>query len=165
MHGKIFQITETRVDKDNYLNAGTFEQGEGRYYDCCQEICEEARKFYIAELIEKTLPKGMFTLVAEDTIRYNGGVDKWTEEFIATIQEKAQAISIENCMSWLGGVHELEEFLKNPLDTLNQFYLYDQEVSDYPLGIACQSYEFLRMVSDFEPGKLLYIGGVIDYHF
>lgn len=27
MHSKIFQITETRVDRDNYLNEDTLEQG------------------------------------------------------------------------------------------------------------------------------------------
>ena len=77
MHGKIFQITETRIDKDNYLNEDILEQGYGYYYDYCSEIDEEERKFHIANLIEKALPKGMFTLVAENTIRYNGGADKW----------------------------------------------------------------------------------------
>ena len=63
MHSKIFQITETRVEKDNYLNENTLEQGDGHYYDYCSEIDEEERKFHIANLIEKSLPKGMFTLV------------------------------------------------------------------------------------------------------
>ena len=75
MHSKIFQITETRVDRDNYLNEDTLEQGDGHYYDYCSEIDEEERKFHIANLIEKSLPKGMFTLVGENTIRYNGGAD------------------------------------------------------------------------------------------
>ena len=73
MHSKIFQITETRVDKDYYLNENTLEQGDGHYYDYCSEIDEEERKFHIANLIGKSLPKGMFTLVGENTIRYNGG--------------------------------------------------------------------------------------------
>ena len=30
---------------------------------------------------------------------------------------------------------------------------------------AEQSYEFLRQACEFKPGTLLYIGGVIDYHF
>ena len=90
MHSKIFQITETRVDRDNYLNEDTLEQGDGHYYDYCSEIDEEERKFHIANLIEKALPKGMFTLVAENTIRYNGGADKWKKEFVTAIQEKAQ---------------------------------------------------------------------------
>ena len=55
MHSKIFQITETRVDRDNYLNEDTLEQGDGHYYDYCSEIDEEERKFHIANLIEKAL--------------------------------------------------------------------------------------------------------------
>lgn len=47
MHSKIFQITETRVDRDNYLNEDTLEQGDGHYYDYCSEIDEEERKFHI----------------------------------------------------------------------------------------------------------------------
>lgn len=62
MHSKIFQITETRVDRDNYLNEDTLEQGDGHYYDYCSEIDEEERKFHIANLIEKSLPKGMSLL-------------------------------------------------------------------------------------------------------
>ena len=52
MHSKIFQITETRVDRDNYLNEDTLEQGDGHYYDYCSEIDEEERKFHIANQIE-----------------------------------------------------------------------------------------------------------------
>lgn len=58
MHSKIFQITETRVDRDNYLNEDTLEQGDGHYYDYCSEIDEEERKFHIANLIERHCPKG-----------------------------------------------------------------------------------------------------------
>ena len=116
MHSKIFQITETRVDRDNYLNEDTLEQGDGLYYYYCPEIDEDERKFHIANLIEKALLKGMFTLVAENTIRYNGGADKWKKEFVTAIQEKAQAITIENCMMCIGAVYQLEKFLKNPLD-------------------------------------------------
>lgn len=161
MHSKIFQITETRVDRDNYLNEDTLEQGDGHYYDYCSEIDEEERKFHIANLIEKALPKGMFTLVGENTIRYNGGADKWKKEFVTAIQEKAQAVTVENCTMWTGAVYQLEKFLKNPLDTAYQFYMDEQGVT----AEADQSYAFLRSVSNLEPGTLLYIGGVIDYHF
>lgn len=56
---------------------------------------------------------------------------------------------------------QLEKFLKNPLDLGYQFYMDEHGVNGY----AEQSYSFLQTVSQFEPGKLLYIGGVIDYHF
>ena len=161
MHSKIFQITEVKAVKDNYLNDCTLEQGDGHYYDYCSEISEEERKMHIANLIDNVLPKGMFDLVAEDTIRYNGGADKWKAEFVATIQEKAKDVTTDNCAMWIGAVYQLEKYLKNPLDTGYQFYMDEQSINGY----AEQSYEFLRMASGLEQGTLLYIGGVIDYHF
>ncbi len=161
MHSKIFQITEERPLKDNILNDRTLEQGDGHYYDYCSEIDEKERKFHIDNLINNILPKGMFELVSEDTIRYNGGADKWKETFVSVLQEKAKAVTTENCTLWIGEVYRLEKYLKNPLDTGYQFYM-DGHCTN---GEAEQSYEFLRVVSQLEPGTLLYIGGVIDYHF
>ncbi len=161
MHSKIFQITEKRVAKEGYLNENTFEQGDGHYYDYCSEIDVEERILHIAYLIDNILPKGMFELVEDDVIRYNGGADKWKDEFVAGIHDRAKAVTTENCMMWIGEVYKLEKYLKNPLDTAYHFYMDEQCVS----GCAEQSYEFLRTVSQLEPGTLLYIGGVIDYHF
>lgn len=161
MHSKIFQITNEKPLKDNFLNEDTLEQGDGHYYDYCSEIDEEDRKFHIDNLVNNILPKGMFELVADDTIRYNGGADKWKEEFVTALQEKVKDVTTENCMMWIGAMYQLEKFLKNPLDTGYQFYMDEQGI----IGYADQSYEFLRTVSEFEPGTLLYIGGVIDYHF
>lgn len=160
MHSSIFQISEMPIDKENYLNEDTLYQGEGSYYDYCANINDEGRREEIADLI-KTLPKGMFELVDDDTIRYNGGADKWKEEFVATLQEKAKEVTTENCTMWIGAVYQLEKYLKNPLDTDYQFYMDEQGITGY----AEQSYDFLRTVSELEPGTLLYIGGVIDYHF
>lgn len=161
MHSKIFQITEEKPLKENFLNEDTLEQGDGHPYDYCSEIDEEERQFHIANLINKVLPKGMFDLVTEDTIRYNGGADKWKEEFVNTLQDKVKAVTAGNCTMWTGAVYQLEKFLKNPLDTAYQFYMDEQGVT----AEADQSYAFLRSVSNLEPGTLLYIGGVIDYHF
>lgn len=51
--------------------------------------------------------------------------------------------------------------LKNPLDTAYWFYMDEEGLQSN----AEQSYEFLRQACEFKPGTLLYIGGVIDYHF
>ncbi|KOO67050.1 hypothetical protein [Xylanibacter rarus] len=161
MHSKIFQITETKVAKDNYLNENTLEQGDGNYYDYCSEIDDNERKPHITNLVDNILPKGMFELVEADVIRYNGGADKWKEEFVAGINEMAKAITTDNCTWWVGAVYQLEKYLKNPLNTGYQFYMDEQGCSCH----AEQSYEFLRTASQLEPGTLLYIGGVIDYHF
>ena len=54
-----------------------------------------------------------------------------------------------------------EKYLKDPLETGYWFYTDENGIQSY----AEQSYEFLREVCALEPGTLLYIGGVIDYHF
>ena len=161
MHSKIFQITETRVSKDNYLNEDTLTQGDDSFFDYCAEIDDEERQFHIDNLVNNILPKGMFELVSDDTIRYKGGAERWREDFIADIRSRAEAPTPESVQDWIGPVYQLEKFLKNPLDTAYWFYMDEEGLQSN----AEQSYEFLRQACEFKPGTLLYIGGVIDYHF
>lgn len=70
MHSKIFQITRTRVDKDDYMNEDTLMQGDDSFFDYCAEIDDEERQYHIDNLVNNILPKGMFELVSDDTIRY-----------------------------------------------------------------------------------------------
>lgn len=161
MHSKIFQITPTRVDKDNYLNEDTLMQGAGSFFDYCGEIDDEERQLYIESLVNEVLPKGMFELVSEDVIRYMGGAEEWKKDFVEGIRLKAEAVTPDKVQDWIGPVYQLEKYLKNPLDTGYWFYTDENGVQSY----AEQSYEFLREVCGLEPGTLLYIGGIIDYHF
>ena len=69
MHSRIFQISTEQIDKENYLDENTLNQGDDSFYDYCANIDDEERKEDIANLVNY-LPKGMFELVSEDTIRY-----------------------------------------------------------------------------------------------
>lgn len=71
------------------------------------------------------------------------------------------SLTPESVQDWIGPVYQLEKFLKNPLDTAYWFYMDEEGLQSN----AEQSYEFLRQACEFKPGTLLYIGGVIDYHF
>lgn len=160
MHSRIFQISTERVEKENYLNEDTLQQGDGSFYDYCANIGDEERKQDIADLVEYALPKGMFELTSDDTIRYNGGIEQWKEEFVANIHKKAEAITTENMQEYMP-IYNLKEALQNPLNTGYHFYLD---------GDGCQtfaepSFAFMEFVCTLEPGTTLYIGGVIDYHF
>lgn len=161
MHSKIFQITRTRVSQDDYLNESTLAQGDNSFFDYCGEIDEAERKFHIDNLVNNMLPKGMFELISEDTIRYIGGAEKWQADFVAGMRSKAAAVTPDKVLEWIGPVYQLEKYLKNPLDTAYWFYMDEEGLQSH----AEQSYEFMRQVCEFEPGTLLYIGGVIDYHF
>lgn len=161
MHSTIFQITKTRVEKENFLNEDTLMQGDNSHFDYCAEMDDKVRKEEIDYLVNHILPKGMFELTSEDTILYKGGADKWKEDFVSEIRKKAEAITPDKVQDWIRPVYQLEKFLKDPLDTGYWFYTDAEGVQSY----AEQSYEFLREVCDLEPDTTLYIGGVIDYHF
>ena len=93
MHSRIFQISTEPIDKENYLNEDTLQQGDGSFYDYCSEIDEEDRKEDIANLVNHALPKGMFELISDDTMRYNGGIEQWKEEYVANIKKRADALT------------------------------------------------------------------------
>lgn len=160
MHSRIFQITKERVDKHSFLHENSLTQGDGSYYDYCAKIDDEERKENIRCLVEGILPQGMFELTSDDTIRYNGGIEQWKEEFVANIRKKAEAITAENMLEW-GPIYYLQQALKNPLDTDYMFYLDNAGWQSY----AEQSFTFMEFVCTLEVGTTLYIGGVIDYHF
>ena len=160
MHSRVFQISTEPILKENYLNEDTLNQGDNAFYDYCANIDEDERKEDIAYLVNETLPKGMFELVGDDTMRFNGGVEQWKEEYIANIKKSVEALTVENMLEW-SSTYYLKEAINNPLDTAYHFYLDGEGWQNY----AEQSFAFMRFVSELEPGTILYIGGVIDYHF
>lgn len=38
MHSRIFQISTEPIDKENYLNEDTLQQGDGSFYDYCSAL-------------------------------------------------------------------------------------------------------------------------------
>ena len=115
MHSRIFQISTEPIDKENYLNEDTLQQGDGSFYDYCSEIDEEDRKEDIANLVNHALPKGMFELISDDTMRYNGGIEQWKEEYVANIKKRANALTADNMLEW-GSTYYLKQAVENPLD-------------------------------------------------
>ena len=133
MHAKVFQITLQRVDEDNILNEDTLTQGEtGSFYDWCQEISKEDRKKVVRSLVENTLPKGMFSLVSDDEMVYNGGSEEWKKEWVADVQKKAAEISTENIMQ--GGMWVR---LSNPLTEALILFLGDTEADSFSQMLFC----------------------------
>lgn len=160
MHSRIFQISTVRVDKENYLNEDTISQGDNGYCDYCSEIDDEERKANIAELVNEILPKGMFELVSEDTMRYIGGIERWKEGFVADVRKAAEAITVDNMLEWRT-TNSLKQAVENPLHTDCRFYLDGDGFQTF----AEESFAFMEFVCHLEPDAMLYIGGVVDYHY
>lgn len=59
-----------------------------------------------------------------------------------------------------GGLYKLERLVKDALNTNYLFYMDNEGYRSY----AEESSKFMRMVYNMEPGTILHIGGVVDYH-
>ena len=160
MHSRIFQISTEQIDKDNYIDENTFIQGDYSFYDYCANIDDKERKEDIRDLVKYALPKEMFELTSDDAILYKGGVERWKEEFVANVRKKAEALTVENMLEW-SSTYYLKQAIENPLDTDYRFYL----DGDGCQSFAEPSFAFMEFVCSLEPGTVLYIGGVVDYHF
>lgn len=160
MHSTIFQITTEKIEDGGLLDEDTLNQGNNSELDYCSDIDDEKRKERIENLVNKILPEGMFTLIDENTIRYNGGVEIWQEEWVKRIKEKCSLVTANNIQKW-ETLYDLKEAIDNPLDAGSRFY--DDNCGNY--SYSEKSGEFMKSLNDLEPGTLLYIGGVIAYHF
>ena len=100
MHSRVFQISTTQIDKENYLNEDTLNQGDNSFYDYCADISDEERKEEITNLVNSILPKGMFELVSEDTIRYTGdGMEQWKRSMLQKSGRKRTPLLSKICLS------------------------------------------------------------------
>lgn len=160
MHSTIIQITTEKVEKENFLTEDDVCTWEFRDIDYCSEIDEDERKDRITQLVNNWLPSGMFTLVDENTIRYNGGAEEWKKQWFELIQERASQITTDNILDSFGPMYRLEKVLLNPLDLGTLFYDDSENMNSY----AEYSAEFMRSMCQLKEGTLLYIGGVLDYH-
>ena len=61
----------------------------------------------------------------------------------------------------MGPVYYLKQAVENPLNTDYHFYL----DGDGWQSFTEKSFAFMEFVGTLEPGTILYVGGVIDYHF
>lgn len=102
----------------------------------------------------------MFTLIDENTIRYNGGVEIWQEEWVKQIKEKCAVVTANNIQEWRT-LYYLQEAIENPLDVGSRFYGDNCGYSSF----SEKSGEFMKSLNELEAGTLLYIGGVVDYHY
>ena len=160
MHSSVFQITTEKIKEGGLLDENALHQGDCSGLDYCSNIDDEERRERIEDLVDKILPEGMFTLIDDNTIRYNGGVEIWQEEWVKRIKEKCSFVTANNIQEWRT-LYYLKEAIENPLDTGSRFYDDDCGYSSF----SEESGEFMKRLNDLEAGTLLYIGGVVGYHY
>lgn len=160
MHGIIYQISDSPIDRDNYIGVDTVSEGDMAGFDYLYDTTEEERRKQIQYLVEHTLPKGMFTIGTDgETLVYHGGFAEWRKTYLDLIRTRTEAINEENIMEWIGPAYQLQKAIVNPLDSVDY---YVTESDSY--GTAERSRDLMLMVGRLEVGAKLYIGEVLGYH-
>ena len=160
MHSSVYQITTEKIKDGGLLDEDTLHQGDCSGLDYCSNIDDDERKERIENLVNNILPEGMFTLIDENTIRYNGGVEIWQEEWVKQIKEKCSLVTANNIQEWRT-LYYLQEAIENPLNVGSRFYDDNRGYFSY----SEKSGEFMKSLNNLEAETLLYIGGVVDYHY
>ena len=162
MHSIIFQISDQPITREERIGIDHIEAGDMTSLDYAYEVSEEERKESIHDLVERILPKGMFTLGEDgDTLAFQGGFTEWRKRYLDTIRCKVEDIDEENVMQWVGPAYQLQKAILNPLATDTLF------VTDFAnnYGLAERSRELMTMIGNLPTGERLYIGAVVGYHF
>lgn len=160
MHGIIYQISDSPIDRDNYIGVDTVSEGDMAGFDYLYDTTEEERRKQIQYLVEHTLPKVMFTIDTDgETLVYQGGFSEWRKTYLYLIRTRTEAINEENIMEWIGPAYQLQKAIVNPLDSVDY---YVTESDSY--GTAERSRDLMLMVGRLEAGAKLYIGEVLGYH-
>lgn len=162
MHSIIFQISDQPIAKDERIGIDHIEGGDMTSFDYAYENSEEEREECIHDLVERILPKGMFTLGEDgETLIFQGGFTEWRKSYLDIIRGKVEEIDEENIMKWVGPAYQLQKAILNPLDTDALF------ITDFANGyrLAERSRELMTIIENLQTGERLYIGAVVGYHF
>ncbi len=162
MHSRIFQIADTQIEEDNFIDEMTIEVGATTSVDYTAEISEDERRLAIECLVNEWLPTGMFSLGTEpDTLVYNGGLDEWVRnEWLPKIRKSAEILSTHNIFQNLN-ITRMKQLLNNALGIGTLFYLAAENYQSF----AEHSTAFIEYLNNFSAGQIFYIGGVLDYHW
>lgn len=160
MHSTIFQISTKPIAENDFLHIDNIVAGEMASISYVSENKEYGCQFDIKCLVGHILPKGMFTLSAEDTLTYNGGFNMWKKAHFDNIKALSAKLTPANVMKWSGPIGQLRKAISNPLGTNALF------VTDFygGVGTAECSADLMDMVSGLKKGDKLYLGAILGYH-
>lgn len=160
MHGTIYQISKKPIAENDYLHIDNIAAGKMASISYIYGNDEYGREHDIKFLLDHILPKGMFTLSAENTLIYNGGFLMWRKSHFDNIKALSNQLTPANVMKWSDPIGQLKNAIVNPLGTDALF------VTDFygGAGTAECSADLMDMVSEMKKGDKLYLGAILGYH-
>lgn len=155
MHGTIYEITKEVLDKEDWAHEGNFYEDENVDYTTLLD--EEDRTLAINDLFEASWFKSLFSKgIEHDSIVYNGELGTIKEEWYKCIKFEVDELKSKKILN----TYKLRKTLNNPLNTESLFCLPEW------IGFqSCQSRDLVEWLDTLEPGTVLHINSVFDYHW
>lgn len=139
------------------LDERTLAQGDGKYIDYCEEISAEESESAIESLLS-LLPEGVLQRGHDNTLLYAGGLPDWRQEMVDKVKAYAVLLDKDNIAFTRANIRQA---FTNPLDTDCEFYLDADKEQDW----TDDSIGFLYWLEGLKQRTVLYVGGIIKYHY
>lgn len=161
MNSHVFQITKSRIFEPFQLDANALATFNNRFFEYCYNLSQDERLRVIRQFVNECLPSGMFTLIGNDVVRYNGGFREWFKCWTEKLHELSGNIAPDTVRGYFGSSYNrLKEFIENPLEMPVKFYLCEDGENRHCDNAA----DFMRSISELREGDCLYIGAVLGYY-
>ena len=149
MHSKIIEISETPIEREEYITEGCFCDEEFNHFaDYLQGVKPESEE----KIIEWIDRYGIFERNGRELtlLDVSPFLEKWREK----IKERANNIDFSDTLA----LYRLRKIIKEThVDASLRFYFGEEFMT---LG------ELVHWLYNFhKPGDKFYIGGILDYHF
>lgn len=157
MHSRIFQISTQPIPEDKYVSEDEQLFADDDWVDYVSDIDDEERRESLDWLAKTS--QGMLKVVDSQSLRYEGGVDKVLSRAIA---QASEVLAKATPGTYGKTAWEVERLMRDPLRIEHKFYVDcgNLYAEDYGFSLA-----LCEKLQGMQPGSLLYVGAVLDYHW
>lgn len=153
-----YEISKEPIEEDDYLTEDSCYDYLDKYnFDYCKDAdCDD--RLSDIEHFPAIFPKGMFTKVGENSFRYNGGLEKWKVSYCIKLKALAADLSTEGVLKDTT-LYRIKSLIENPLGDY-MFYFGESFPSLYRGDSVMR-----LLISNLKVGDIIYIGGVVYFHY
>lgn len=152
-HSRIFQITEKKIDEDQYINEDFDPQQWDDFADFIEEIGNPQKSLeWFDDVFE-----GIFTRNGRELTLLD--ITDFMEDWLCEIKRTTD-ISVDGMREWRFR-YNLSSLLRHTHRNIDFHFVLDED----GLEIDNAGGFINNLYSSYKPGNKFYIGGILDYHF
>lgn len=153
MHGRIFEIREERLPREEWMNETHLYDEDTSFAD--YYIDSEDREGDL-QWLKQTLPPSMFRMDGDEIEIISDGKDV-IEKWIERMKKEVDKLDYESVVKF-SETHRIKYMMKG---MLHEDFMFRTDYADY----CHDSTAFVKDCINNYQGKKLYVCGIIDFHF